>query len=404
MSLLKLISSVKKVKTRVLFVSFNEEGMSLEKIVYLPCKSSVRFPSSPRLIKEVTEKNFRNSRKFKICLKLVFFPFPYKIVVSLSRSHCQSRCSLLGYKRESPKKSLTIEEINSFLLQNLWKLIETQKKELVRKKEFEEIDVLLVDNTVCGIKIDKKLVPQNLQDLSGFSGKIFKINIAQTFVQRLIFADFIKTIPKRAKLTAFAEEGVNLATALYLKRFFEGKKYEEDAPFLIFALKERETEVFVFNGQCVHSYDRFRFGFRNLYQTFNNLLGVDLTVFEGIIKVLETDQVSLKTKKYFLEVINKELKNFYNGIISLRKNCRISNFYVDGGKLDGFLRKYDKIAPLLIIREDLFLPFKEPDSKENLYLQSDLGTVLEDNFRKSLVNNLAIKLIRWLIPHNIQVE
>ncbi|BCX16120.1 MAG: hypothetical protein KatS3mg098_349 [Candidatus Parcubacteria bacterium] len=395
-----------KQRQRVLFVSFKEEGVLLEKVVFLSEDFDLQCFRKKILIKDLNEKNFKNNLFFKFFLFFLFFPFPYKVVVNLYHLYCYSQCSLLETKRKNPSQPLTSEEINSFFLQNIWKLIEEQKRKIVKKKEIEEAEILLVDNLVCGIKIDAKTIPQDLKNLSDFQGRDFKVNLFQTFVKRSFFIDLTRVLPRRAQLAGFFEEGITLATSLYLKEFFESPK-KENQPFLLFFLREKETSVFLFDKKEIYSFDHLNFGYFYLYQVFNNLLGINREVFEEIMKRLERNELSVKVRDYFLKIIRKELKNFYYAVFSLKKSLGVKKHYFYAEKLTNFLNKWEKKYFSSLVKEEaLFFSFKKDSclKEEDLVFQSLLSFSLENVFRKSLANSLVVKLIRWLIPHNIQIE
>ena len=205
-----------KSKKRILAVSFLADGVLFQKFIYFPKKSLISLKGS-FIVQDVSEKDFIENKKIIWAFKRIFFPFSYKIIVAASHSYCQSKYFKISSSRSHPKEKVSIPELNAFFSNNLCSYLDNHKKEVAKDMNFDDAEVLLVNNRVIDAKVSTNLFFGNYDDIFESSGKNMEVGIIQTFVFRPIFSGLSKIIPARAKIWFFSESNFSLPLSLYIK-------------------------------------------------------------------------------------------------------------------------------------------------------------------------------------------
>lgn len=114
-----------------------------------------------------------------------------KIIVSAHPTLATTVTFPAELKRESDNfiKPLTITELENLLAQEIGKIFNQRRSEAASKLKLHEIDTILVNYRVMGLKIDDHLVLNPI----GFTGKTIKAVLELTFTTRGIF-EYLKNI------------------------------------------------------------------------------------------------------------------------------------------------------------------------------------------------------------------
>jgi hypothetical protein len=388
-------------KQRWLLLIFGGEGVEARRILYYPTTKSFREKKAVRFLK-VNENNIYANRVFRIFAKIFFFPFRYKVMVVAPRKLCCSKYFTVSFDRKNNHKPIEANELAYIFSQNLWPIIESNKKEFMKDNDYEDLNILLVNSQAVQINADNKILP-NLDDIFSVAVKKASVGMVQTLVYRAFFSSLRKTFPKRAAFREFHEYGFNLPLSILL--YSSAKKENKTKKFISATVEEKETRIFIFDGKFLSYHDKFSFGRRSLYDALNHAMNVDATVFNSLMKKIVTQDMDPTTSKRLVSILDKELTRLGNGLLAFKKESKAQAVYVDGGAINSFLRMHPRYAPLIVDNSICNCGFKGDISGLSLgesYRADILCAIGLD--KKDLVNVIATRQIRWLIPHSIEVK
>ncbi len=388
-------------KQRWLLLIFGGEGVEARRIFYYPTSKTFKEKKSLRFLK-VNENDFHTSKIFKAFSKLFFFPFPYKVMVVAPRKLCRSKYFTVSFERKNNSKPIEANELASVFSQNLWPMIESNKKEFMKDNGYEDLNILLVNSQVIRIAADDKIL-SNLDDIFSSSFKKASIGIVQTLAYRAFFSSLRKTFPKRATFREFHEYGFNLPLSILL---YAGAKKENKAKrFITATVEEKETRIFVFDGKSLVYHDTFSFGRRSLYDALHHVMNIDITVFNALMKKIVEKDITSSTSKKLVFILDKELARLGNGLLAFKKESKAQAAFVDGGLMNNFLRMHPRYEPFVVDNSICNCGYKGDISGLSLgesYKADILCAIGLD--KKDQVNTIATRQIRWLIPHSVDVK
>ena len=380
---------------------FGGEGVEARRIIYYPTSRTFKEKKSLRFLK-VSENDFQTSKVFRIFSKLFFFPFPYKIMVIAPRKLCRSKYFTVSFEHKNNSKPVEANELASVFSQNLWPMIESNKKEFMKDNGYEDLNILLVNSQVIQITADNKII-SNLDDIFSTSFKKASIGIVQTLAYRTFFSSLRKTFPKRATFREFHEYGFSLPLSILL--YLSEKKENKAKKFITATVEEKETRIFVFDGKSLFYHDTFSFGRRSLYDALHHVMNIDITVFNALMKKIAENDMEPTTSKRIVSILDKELTRLGNGLLAFKKESKTQAAFIDGGAMNNFLRMHPRYAPFVVDNTICNCGCKSDASKLSLdesYRADILCAIGLD--KKDQVNTIATRQIRWLIPHTIDVK
>jgi sRNA-binding regulator protein Hfq len=390
-------------KQRWLVLIFGNNGFEIRRVVFCPSSQKLKEKKPIRFLK-VDEFSVFSKRIFKIISKLLFFPFSYKVLTILPRKICQSKYFTIQIERKNCSDSIGVEQLASVFSQKLLPLLEANKKEFMKNNNYDDLDVLLVNNQIVDVLVDDKSL-SNFDDLfSVVNGKI-SIGIVQTFLYRGFFGALKKAFPKRATFKEFHEFGFYLPLSVLINFKDNYKKNKKIKRFIVVNVEENESLVFKFDGQVLNYFDSFSFSRRSLYEALHHVIKIDFATFSQLLKKIIADDLSPWVKKKIFLVLNKELARLNNAIAAFKKETKSQAFFINGQNLNSFLKLYrrynlwvvDNLASNCRFKADVSdLTFSDE-------IKADILCSLGLN-KKDRVNELAIKQIRWLIPHDLDIK
>ncbi len=336
-------------------------------------------------------------------MNLLFFPFKYKIGVIAPQNVCHSIYFSVNLERKNRSVPIQKEEISHFFSQNLWKFIETNKKEFSQKNGYDDLGVLLASNWVAVSILDKKTM-ENCDDVFGKTGKKITFGILQTFIGRNFLDSLSKIIPaKRAVMKNFHEYGFQLPFSVLMAHLKSSKT--KNKKFIFADIKETETRATLFDGESMFFLDVFNFGSRSIYEAVNHFFGIDYGTYLGLLNRLVKDEISKTAKNKFLSIFEKELSIFNKGIFSFKKETKAGTIYINGEYLSDYLNARKNPPNTIIFKNGFDSIFSVNLSDINLSnsFKADLGCMLGIS-RNEQINTMIAKQIRWLIPQGIEVN
>ncbi|MFA6136115.1 MAG: hypothetical protein WC705_02045 [Candidatus Paceibacterota bacterium] len=388
-----------KESRKILMVYFLGDGVFILKLIYHPAQKTVT-KTGEFFLYDVSESNFSKNLKYRAIVLTSFFPFPYYIIVGVSQNYGWSKYTTIVGKKISKKENLDNGDIGTVFSEELWKILELNKKEAIKKMEIDEANLLLAGNSFVNIKTDKNKysIYQNSfpEDIGGHYSDL---GLCQTFIDRKIFNDLEKIIPSRAKISSFFEKDFYFPLHFYLQE--SQKKDKCSDKFAVILIKEKESKIILWDKISMFDYDKINFGVRNVYQSINYLLGMDRDSFVELINKMDKSDLSDPVKKIFENIFVKELGNLRNGIASLKTSLKIKNIYIEGGILTPILRLDKRIANLLI----------SPEIDEKIInMPSDIPAKMQADILANLILSKSVKffepllkMTKWLIPHQMKV-
>jgi len=385
-------------KKRFLYFSILSNGLVVvKKIVYMSENKQWRFLSEKNM-GEFLEKDFFQQRVNKFFFKFLFFPFKYQLIINVPHSYCCSKYFQIDHKRNSSKSPISEGEMTLIFSNYLLKLLDANKKEVLEKNGFDELNTLLVDHKVIDSSIDgKRFFPESDLVMESL-GKDLKIGMVHTFLYRPISSGFNKVLPSRARVWGYFEDGFNLPLGLHLNYQNDPKLKNKKSLFAI--IKEEETHIYQDNLNEIKFFDTFGFGYKNIYDALNNALGIEYEEFFVLLQKLANHDMSPNTMMYILRIVEVELQRLYNGLILFKKELGSSVIYVEAGLLAEVLKNHKRFSPMLISDEwriESLNDFNGLNISKNNIADLIYGSLSRSN----ILNSLSAKHIRWLIPYNI---
>lgn len=386
---------------RLVVITIEQEGVIISRFVY---NHQTNFLRSKRSM--VIEKNplsFARTKIAKAYFSLLFFPFPYSVMCIGERMYIQSSYMTLTIPRKDPQKTVDPAEITSALSKEMLSHLDEQKRIMMTKYNYDELRIVLVDNKIIQAFIDTTRVFPHMRDVLLLKGRRISLGMVQTLMHRDIFEILHTLLPRRAKISLCAQENFNVTLSLYLSKL-PSKKVVTQKKFLFAKIQERETNIYICDGSRIEFYDSFHFGWKSFYETLHHSLGIELTTFRKILVLLEKKLLSRQATLSIRSILDAEMTRCINGLNVFEKQARISTLYVDGGVINPYLRIHKTFSKSVISQDDYNLG-KEMASSQKLphALWADIRAEMYLQ-KKNILTIAANRMIRWLLPHHMDLS
>jgi hypothetical protein len=318
------------------------------------------------------------------------------------RNVCRSVYFTIPYARKNPSTPIEKNEIGGVFSQYLWKYIEINKKLFAKENSYDDLGVLLLNNLVAGVGLDGETVEHN-DDIFGKTGKKITIGMVQSFVFRPFFSALAKTFPKRALFKDFHEQGFCMPLSVLLNHLRVSEK--KNKRFVFAGVGKSRTSIHVFDGLTMAFYDSFAFGSRSFYEVSNHYFGLDLSAYLSMFERIVSGNLAPGAKKKMMEVLDKELNNLSNGISSFKTEIGAQSTYINGGSISGYLKLHKRFADSVVDEDfcDKIGSVNVESLKLTNVFKADVGCMLGLS-RNDQLNVMAMRQIRWLIPHTVEVR
>jgi len=321
----------------------------------------------------------------------------YQLIISLDSRFATTIYASVSLIRPHPKEVIDEADIDNLISQAIWKFFDRHRLRAAQKMAVDDLDVLLSDVRIRGIKIDGHQVVNPI----GFKAKTVEISFSQTVLVREILRKIREQLPK-SRTALIIESGTALAHLLH--------KLKEKDRFWVVNLFPDQSSIFsAANGRLAHL-DDFGWGENNLSQALTKNFRVDLAVARSMIQEYLAENVSQSFLRKLETILIKELQMLANGLSVLAEEEK-SDVYLNpyfplpavvfSNRFSGRLQKPLKLSPLstnsIIQKLGYELEFKESVSVRNML--SLLAVVLELDVasRSDRISHLANRRVRWLI-------
>lgn len=321
----------------------------------------------------------------------------YKIILSLDSVFATTIYSAISLVRAQPKEMIDEADIDNLISQAIWRFFDRQRLKVAQKMGIDDVDVLLSDVRVRGIKLDGHKVVNPI----GFKAKTVEIAFSQTFLPRE-FLRGLKDLMPKDQIVLVTETGAAMSHIL-------SRVLNKERLFLANLFPD-QTAVFASAGGRISHLDNFEWGEKDL----NHLLGRHLHVDPGVARLLVKNYSDSNASSNFLRrlegILIKELQIFANGLESVTSDnaeqIYLNPFFILPPVVfsDRFHSRFQKKLKLSLLSTNLItdsLGYKVQLEKsvEIKNLLTLLSAFLEIVFlpQNDKLSHLANRRVRWLV-------
>jgi len=321
----------------------------------------------------------------------------YKVILSLDSSFAATIYALVPLVRQHPRDVIDEADLDNLISQAIWRFFDKNRFKVAQKLGIDEVDVLLGDIRVRGIKIDGHKVVNPI----GFKAKAVEIFFSQTLIGRQLMRGIRDLIPKE-NIIFMTETGTAMSHVL-------SKSLGKDNFFLANLFPNNSAVFSVSNGKMSH-HDDFKWGEDNIRSSLSEHFAVDNDTAGEIVGRYVENNISQNFSRRFETVLGKELQTFANGLESL----------IDKDSADIYLNPFFAAPPLLYadrFKDRMRKSFKLMSLSTNLITENlgyevhfnksvkikniftVLAVFLELNFlpQNDKMSHLANRRVRWLV-------
>lgn len=322
----------------------------------------------------------------------------YKIVLNLDSNFAVTLHSSITVIREKSKIPIDESDLDNLVSQAIWKFYDRQRGKVADKMRINDLDVLLSDVHIKGIKLDGHKVVNPI----GFSAKSAELQLSATFTSRYCINGLKSLLPKE-QIVFVGEDGPTLAYVL--------SQIHEETPFLAVSIFPDITSLVAVRDNTVSHLDTFSWGETSLKKFLSDILSVNQNIAGEIL-----NQYSFgKTSQVFARRLEKhllpELQTFANGIESFFKRINAKIAYIHSFfplppviLNTAFKNKFSqsvKILPVYdgLIGEKMGIELKLNKGYEISNAFAAVSGIIVSNFypQSEQIKKIAKRRIRWLV-------
>jgi len=231
----------------------------------------------------------------------------HKIILSLDSSFTTTIYAAVSLVRSHPKETIDEADIDNLISQAIWRFFDRHRLKVAQKMNIEDVDVLLSDVRIRGIKLDGHKIVNPI----GFKAKSVEIFFSQTFIVRELMRGFRDLLPKE-NIVLITETGTAISHVV-------SRVLEKDELFVA-NLFPNQTAVFAVAGNKLAHVDNFGWGENDLMHLLSRYLRVDNEIARMIIGHYSDNNASENFLRRFENILVKELQIFANGLESLAED------------------------------------------------------------------------------------
>lgn len=301
--------------------------------------------------------------------------------------------------RDNFKTPIDEADLDNLISQAIWKFFDRQRSRVAAKMNVNELDLVLSDVKIRGIKLDGYKVINPV----GFKAKSVEVQFSQTFLSRDSLAK-IKNFFPEDRVVFISESGTTFSHVV-------GQSTTEPS-FLLANIFFDRTAIFVADAAQRFYLDDFGWGLRNLIISLSGDLAVDGGAARAIIGRYLTDDMSPNFKKRLGQFFLKELHILANGLsLASRKNeskkIYLNPFFeIPGIFSPTFKSKFEHAVDLEPIHNDLIsknfgfqIKFKSGLEAKNIFGALALLMEWHLSSNEDKMSQIAKRRVRWLSIH-----
>ncbi len=323
----------------------------------------------------------------------------YKIVVGLDSHLASTIYSSVVLVRDRYKELIDEPELDNLISQAIWKFFDRSRNKVAGKIGVADLDVLLTDVRIRGIKLDSHKVVNPV----GFKAKTVEVQFSQTFLSRGLI-DSLKEILPLNQVVLVSESGTAWASVV-------AKASPTGENFLLANIFSGKTQIFLSEGSQNSYWDRFGWGEDSLKQSLSADLAVDKNTAGRLVAKYLKNETSETFRRRFEHLLAKELDALAELLAAASKKVDSRLVYVNpffelppvfaSGFRNRFSRSVTLRHPTLDLIAQNFgfdIKFKNSaDSRSNFGL---VALLMEWYLspQDDKMSQLAKRRVRWLSP------
>ncbi len=276
--------------------------------------------------------------------------------------------------REHPTRALTPVDLENYISQAVWKFFDRCRGEAAGKLGTREMDLVLSDVRITGVKIDGHQVINP----TGFTGRDFEVGLSLTVTKEGAVTD-----------GSYLVEGGSMRAYILARLLGLGRAFFVESG-------DKTTGIFSINGSDVHHFSSFEWGGNDIIEALSRSVSdLDNGTLRGLYHRYAEGSVSEKLCRKIDKAFYQALTPFINGVLMNVKNAggmRLSAspliyFHPRFPVPPGVYRKYFFFGSARI----KFLRADDDLDIEN-FINENIHGVYEE------LNELAARRIKWLMP------
>lgn len=231
-------------------------------------------------------------------------PSRYGIILSLDSRLATTIYSSASLIRQNPGEIIDEADIDNLISQAIWRFFDRNRMRVAQKMGIGDIDVLLSDVRIRGIKLDGHKVINPI----GFVSKSVEFYFSQTFVPR----DFIRSLREAVpldKIVFTAEAGTVLAHNVL--------NASQDSHLFLVNLFPSQTVLYKAQPGKLAYLDKYPWGQKDLLASLQSHLQLDPEVSKAVINLYNGNKVSAVFSRRLENILIKETQLFLNGLEAL---------------------------------------------------------------------------------------
>ncbi|OGY62776.1 MAG: hypothetical protein A2745_00685 [Candidatus Harrisonbacteria bacterium RIFCSPHIGHO2_01_FULL_44_13] len=335
-------------------------------------------------------------RKFLLKIKNLS---KYRIILSLDSSLATTVYSSSALVHQHTKEPIDEAELDNLISQAIWKFFDRQRNRVAVKMKISDVDVLLTDVRIRGIKLDGHRVINPL----GFQAKSVEFYLSQTFAPRAFIKELKEFLPED-RLLFVTEAGAAWSNVLL--------KSEESGSFLLVNLFPEQTSLFHADDGRVCHWGHIGWGEKNLHSVLARHLAVSPETSSAIFKIYFENKGSPAFIKKIEKVLMEELRVLAKHLETATNKTDAKFVYLNSFYnlppvvfSSGFRGVFDKPIRMDLASSDFFgeklgikVKFKKGLKMNNKF--ATLATLLESHLspQNDKISRMARRRVRWLLP------
>jgi hypothetical protein len=254
-------------------------------------------------------------------IKKIFKKIPksdFGVVFNIDSSLSSTIHSSVSLLRAKPKDLIDEGSLDNLISQAIWKIFDRHRLGISKKLKICEVDVLLSDVCIHGIKIDSHKVVNPI----GFSAKSLEIYLSITFTAKDFIKGLHKIIPAN-KIISINESGVLLSKALF-------SAIGNEPIYLVEAYSDN-TKVFQAYAENYCYLGEFRWGESRLLKSLSNNMKLEENISRKIMEIYSKNEGSDHFIKKIENYLIEECRVLANEIEALAREPKkiYLNFHFD---------------------------------------------------------------------------
>ncbi len=328
----------------------------------------------------------------------------YKIIVGLDSHLASTIYSSIILPREKYKELIDEPELDNLLSQAIWKFFDRSRNKVAGKMSVADLDILLTDVRIRGIKLDGHKVVNPL----GFNAKTVEVQFSQTFLSRGLIDSLKEALPLN-QVVLMSENGTAWSSVIAKATAGDGDAGQKN--FLLANVFPSKTQLFFSNGSQNSYHDQFHWGENNLKQSLCADLAVDEQVSALIMDRYIRADASATFRHRLESMVLREMTTLSRALenASKRTDTRVIYvnpfFHLPDIFAASFKNQFSRSVQLRPLTLDLIsqkfgfeIKFKHSADARNSF--SLLAAVIEWYLapQDDKMSQLAKRRVRWLSP------